>query len=86
MTITIEACKADTYVGCPPPATTPPECGDAGWEIGNGTITCATVTVTREPLPATGVDPGAIVASSLLAAVLIGSGIVMLARRKGRDS
>lgn len=87
MDITIEACKPDSYVGCPAPAVTPPECAH-GWEIGNGTITCAAVPAQRdEPLAATGpaVDPwiGLVLAA---AAIVMGFyGIAWSRRRIARE-
>lgn len=84
MNITIEPCKPDTYVGCPAPATVPPECAD-GWEIGNGTIVCAA----PPPLAATGlpIDPMAGIALSfaliLVGAIGLASSRVMIQR--GRE-
>jgi len=82
MIITIETCKADTYVGCPAPKVDLPEC-ENGWEIGNGTATCAV-----EPMPVnlatTGpTDPtGALVLA--WSAILIGSLGMVAARRMMR--
>lgn len=76
-------CRADTYVGCPPPTVDLPDCED-GWEFGNGTAVCATVQPPAA-LPATGIDPGAAVGFTLLGVVLIGSSIVMLVRERRRQ-
>lgn len=83
MNISIEACKADTYVGCPAPATVPPKC-ESGWEIGNGTMTCA-VEPTPDNLATTGSDfdtTGALVLA--WSAILIGSVGMVAARRMMR--
>jgi hypothetical protein len=57
MNITIEACKPESYVGCPAPKVDLPEC-ENGWEVGNGTVACAEPYVV-DPLAATGLglDP-----------------------------
>lgn len=76
----------DTYVTtCNPehPAQPLPEC-EHGWEVGNGSVSCATQQPTSAPLAATGADAGAYVGFGLLAALLLGLGAVMTIRARRR--
>jgi len=78
MIITLEACKPETYVGCPAPAVTPPTDCEAGYEIGNGTIVCASVPAQREPLAATGGDLALSLALIGIALALVSLGIALV--------
>lgn len=68
----MSTCPEDTYVMCGMPTTPVPE------------VVTITVQTVDEPLPATGVDPGAAVGFTLLGVALIGTAVVMLARERRR--
>lgn len=81
VTITVEDCKPDSYVGCPMPKVDLPEC-EYGWDLGNGTAVCATQPAPSAPLAATGADLGLTVGCWLLAAALICGGLALVRRSR----